>query len=86
MLRVFVETGLPPGFPLLAGSEEVKSEDPPEGRVNGEKEAQEEAEEGVRTEEKNGCKARFMFNIADGGFTGEDCHHTGDGPAYGCWC
>ncbi|XP_046880883.1 chromodomain-helicase-DNA-binding protein 5 isoform X2 [Hypomesus transpacificus] len=51
------------------GSEEVKSEDPPEGRVNGEKEGQEEAEEGVRTEEKNGCKARFMFNIADGGFT-----------------
>uniref|UniRef100_A0A673Y6U2 Chromodomain helicase DNA binding protein 5 n=1 Tax=Salmo trutta TaxID=8032 RepID=A0A673Y6U2_SALTR len=51
---------------------EAKSEDllVPEGRLNGEKEAQEEMEE-VRREllEKNGFKMRFMFNIADGGFT-----------------
>uniref|UniRef100_A0A8C8H1V4 DNA helicase n=1 Tax=Oncorhynchus tshawytscha TaxID=74940 RepID=A0A8C8H1V4_ONCTS len=42
----------------------------PEGRLNGEKETQEEMEE-VRREllEKNGFKMRFMFNIADGGFT-----------------
>ncbi|XP_014022110.2 chromodomain-helicase-DNA-binding protein 5 isoform X6 [Salmo salar] len=53
-------------------SDEAKSEDllVPEGRLNGEKEAQEEMEE-VRREllEKNGFKMRFMFNIADGGFT-----------------
>uniref|UniRef100_A0A8C7RPR4 Chromodomain helicase DNA binding protein 5 n=1 Tax=Oncorhynchus mykiss TaxID=8022 RepID=A0A8C7RPR4_ONCMY len=53
-------------------SDEAKSEDllMPEGRLNGEKEAQEEMEE-VRREllEKNGFKMRFMFNIADGGFT-----------------
>ncbi|XP_031680959.1 chromodomain-helicase-DNA-binding protein 5 isoform X5 [Oncorhynchus kisutch] len=53
-------------------SDEVKSEDllVPEGRLNGEKETQEEMEE-VRREllEKNGFKMRFMFNIADGGFT-----------------
>ncbi|XP_064824690.1 chromodomain-helicase-DNA-binding protein 5-like isoform X2 [Oncorhynchus masou masou] len=53
-------------------SDEAKSEDllVPEGRLNGEKEAQEEMEE-IRREllEKNGFKMRFMFNIADGGFT-----------------
>lgn len=58
----------------LVVSDEAKSEDllVPEGRLNGEKEAQEEMEE-VRREllEKNGFKMRFMFNIADGGFTGE---------------
>uniref|UniRef100_A0A8C7KVS9 Chromodomain helicase DNA binding protein 5 n=1 Tax=Oncorhynchus kisutch TaxID=8019 RepID=A0A8C7KVS9_ONCKI len=56
----------------LVVSDEVKSEDllVPEGRLNGEKETQEEMEE-VRREllEKNGFKMRFMFNIADGGFT-----------------
>uniref|UniRef100_A0A673Y790 Chromodomain helicase DNA binding protein 5 n=1 Tax=Salmo trutta TaxID=8032 RepID=A0A673Y790_SALTR len=56
----------------LVVSDEAKSEDllVPEGRLNGEKEAQEEMEE-VRREllEKNGFKMRFMFNIADGGFT-----------------
>uniref|UniRef100_A0A8C7RMF1 Chromodomain helicase DNA binding protein 5 n=1 Tax=Oncorhynchus mykiss TaxID=8022 RepID=A0A8C7RMF1_ONCMY len=56
----------------LVVSDEAKSEDllMPEGRLNGEKEAQEEMEE-VRREllEKNGFKMRFMFNIADGGFT-----------------
>ncbi|XP_055724636.1 chromodomain-helicase-DNA-binding protein 5-like isoform X4 [Salvelinus fontinalis] len=53
-------------------SDEAKSEDllVHDGRLNGEKEAQEEMEE-VRREllEKNGFKMRFMFNIADGGFT-----------------
>lgn len=43
----------------------------PEGRLNGEKEAQEETEDIRREVEKNGFKMRFMFNIADGGFTGE---------------
>uniref|UniRef100_A0A8C8H692 DNA helicase n=1 Tax=Oncorhynchus tshawytscha TaxID=74940 RepID=A0A8C8H692_ONCTS len=56
----------------LVISDEAKSEDllVPEGRLNGEKETQEEMEE-VRREllEKNGFKMRFMFNIADGGFT-----------------
>uniref|UniRef100_A0A674F7A2 Chromodomain helicase DNA binding protein 5 n=1 Tax=Salmo trutta TaxID=8032 RepID=A0A674F7A2_SALTR len=48
-----------------------KSEDMPvpEGRLNGEKEAQEETEDIRREVEKNGFKMRFMFNIADGGFT-----------------
>uniref|UniRef100_A0A4W5QLB5 Chromodomain helicase DNA binding protein 5 n=1 Tax=Hucho hucho TaxID=62062 RepID=A0A4W5QLB5_9TELE len=73
-------TPQPPGSPVppascsisLVVSDEAKSEDllMPEGRLNGEKEAQEETEE-VRREllEKNGFKMRFMFNIADGGFT-----------------
>ncbi|XP_055724637.1 chromodomain-helicase-DNA-binding protein 5-like isoform X5 [Salvelinus fontinalis] len=56
-------------------SDEAKSEDllVHDGRLNGEKEAQEEMEE-VRREllEKNGFKMRFMFNIADGGFTGRN--------------
>ncbi|CAL8336918.1 unnamed protein product [Merluccius merluccius] len=51
-----------------AAAEEVKSEDvPSEGRLNGEKDPPEETEE--RKEDKNGFKTRFMFNIADGGFT-----------------
>ncbi|KAM9534979.1 chromodomain-helicase-DNA-binding protein 5-like isoform 9-T9 [Salvelinus alpinus] len=52
-------------------SDEPKSEDMPvpEGRLNGEKEAQEETEDIRREVEKNGFKMRFMFNIADGGFT-----------------
>uniref|UniRef100_A0A3P8ZVF5 DNA helicase n=1 Tax=Esox lucius TaxID=8010 RepID=A0A3P8ZVF5_ESOLU len=57
---------------FLALSDEAKSEDllMPEGRLNGEKEVHDEMEE-VRREslEKNGFKMRFMFNIADGGFT-----------------
>uniref|UniRef100_A0AAY5KRP1 DNA helicase n=1 Tax=Esox lucius TaxID=8010 RepID=A0AAY5KRP1_ESOLU len=62
-----VETELKPAL-----SDEAKSEDllMPEGRLNGEKEVHDEMEE-VRREslEKNGFKMRFMFNIADGGFT-----------------
>ncbi|CAL8336711.1 unnamed protein product [Lota lota] len=51
-----------------AAADEVKSEDTPsEGRLNGEKDPPEETEE--RKEDKNGFKTRFMFNIADGGFT-----------------
>uniref|UniRef100_A0A4W5RUE1 Chromodomain helicase DNA binding protein 5 n=1 Tax=Hucho hucho TaxID=62062 RepID=A0A4W5RUE1_9TELE len=55
----------------LVVSDEPKSEDMPvpEGRLNGEKEAQEETEDIRREVEKNGFKMRFMFNIADGGFT-----------------
>lgn len=52
--------------PVVA--DEVKSEDLLEGRVNGDKDTLEEMEES-RKEEKNGYKTKFMFNIADGGFT-----------------
>ncbi|KAM3878292.1 LOW QUALITY PROTEIN: chromodomain-helicase-DNA-binding protein 5 [Diretmus argenteus] len=48
--------------------DDVKSEDALEGRLNGEKETLDEMDES-RREDKNGCKTRFMFNIADGGFT-----------------
>ena len=41
-----------------------------EGRLNGEKDPPEETEE--RKEDRNGFKTRFMFNIADGGFTGTE--------------
>ncbi|CAL8400653.1 unnamed protein product [Arctogadus glacialis] len=51
-----------------AAADEVKSEEGvSEGRLNGEKDAPEETEE--RKEDRNGLKTRFMFNIADGGFT-----------------
>uniref|UniRef100_A0A8C4ZGW5 DNA helicase n=1 Tax=Gadus morhua TaxID=8049 RepID=A0A8C4ZGW5_GADMO len=48
---------------IFVKSEEVVSE----GRLNGEKDPPEETEE--RKEDRNGFKTRFMFNIADGGFT-----------------
>ncbi|KAF7207510.1 chromodomain-helicase-DNA-binding protein 5 isoform X2 [Nothobranchius furzeri] len=48
--------------------DDVKSEDALEGRLNGDKDTLDEMEEN-RKEEKNGFKAKFMFNIADGGFT-----------------
>uniref|UniRef100_A0A3Q0S0U4 Chromodomain helicase DNA binding protein 5 n=1 Tax=Amphilophus citrinellus TaxID=61819 RepID=A0A3Q0S0U4_AMPCI len=47
---------------------DVKSEDALEGRLNGDKDTLDEMEES-RKEDKNGFKAKFMFNIADGGFT-----------------
>ncbi|MGH0189308.1 UNVERIFIED_CONTAM: hypothetical protein FKN15_035043 [Acipenser sinensis] len=47
-------------------AEEVKKEETPENQQNGEKEGKEE-EEG-RKDDKN-AKMKFMFNIADGGFT-----------------
>ncbi|XP_059924216.1 chromodomain-helicase-DNA-binding protein 5 [Gadus macrocephalus] len=51
-----------------AAADEVKSEEAvSEGRLNGEKDPPEETEE--RKEDRNGFKTRFMFNIADGGFT-----------------
>ncbi|CAL9704613.1 unnamed protein product [Knipowitschia caucasica] len=47
----------------------VKNEDL-EGRVNGDKDPLFEMEESRRgPEDKNGYKTKFMFNIADGGFT-----------------
>lgn len=52
-----------------APADEAKSDGVPEGGLNGDRETLEETEES-RKEEKNGLKARFMFNIADGGFTG----------------
>uniref|UniRef100_H3DQL8 CHD C-terminal 2 domain-containing protein n=1 Tax=Tetraodon nigroviridis TaxID=99883 RepID=H3DQL8_TETNG len=51
-----------------APADEAKSDGVPEGGLNGDRETLEETEES-RKEEKNGLKARFMFNIADGGFT-----------------
>uniref|UniRef100_A0A3Q1GYF9 Chromodomain helicase DNA binding protein 5 n=1 Tax=Acanthochromis polyacanthus TaxID=80966 RepID=A0A3Q1GYF9_9TELE len=47
---------------------DVKSEDALEGRLNGDKDTLDEIDES-RKEDKNGFKAKFMFNIADGGFT-----------------
>ncbi|XP_030632504.1 chromodomain-helicase-DNA-binding protein 5 [Chanos chanos] len=48
--------------------DESKSEDAPETQLNGEKELRDETDES-RKDEKNSSKTRFMFNIADGGFT-----------------
>lgn len=38
--------------------------------MNGDKDSLDELDDS-RKEDKNGFKAKFMFNIADGGFTGE---------------
>ncbi|XP_043107605.1 chromodomain-helicase-DNA-binding protein 5-like [Puntigrus tetrazona] len=48
--------------------DDLKSEDPPENQLNGEKDARDDVDESHR-DEKNSIKTRFMFNIADGGFT-----------------
>ncbi|KAM8917642.1 chromodomain-helicase-DNA-binding protein 5 isoform 2-T2 [Spinachia spinachia] len=48
--------------------DDVKSDDALEGRLNGDKDTLDETDES-RKEDKNGYKAKFMFNIADGGFT-----------------
>lgn len=53
-----------------APADDAKSEDVPEGRLNGDRETLDETDES-RKEDKNGFKAKFMFNIADGGFTGK---------------
>uniref|UniRef100_A0A3B4YBH3 Chromodomain helicase DNA binding protein 5 n=1 Tax=Seriola lalandi dorsalis TaxID=1841481 RepID=A0A3B4YBH3_SERLL len=47
---------------------DMKSEYALEGRLNGDKDTLDEMDES-RREDKNGFKAKFMFNIADGGFT-----------------
>lgn len=60
-----------------APADDAKSEDVPEGRLNGDRETLDETDES-RKEDKNGFKAKFMFNIADGGFTGKK--KRGDGP------
>ncbi|KAI5623007.1 chromodomain-helicase-DNA-binding protein 5 isoform X1 [Silurus asotus] len=54
--------------PKQAVPHEPKSEDATENQLNGEKETRDEADESQK-DEKNGVKTRFMFNIADGGFT-----------------
>uniref|UniRef100_A0A3Q4H4F1 Chromodomain-helicase-DNA-binding protein 5-like n=1 Tax=Neolamprologus brichardi TaxID=32507 RepID=A0A3Q4H4F1_NEOBR len=46
----------------------ITLEDALEGRINGDKDTLDEMDES-RKEDKNGFKAKFMFNIADGGFT-----------------
>lgn len=65
---------------MTASHHELKSEDAAESQLNGEKETRDEVDENQK-DEKNGAKTRFMFNIADGGFTGEDqaCVRSGLG-------
>uniref|UniRef100_A0A3Q2Z037 Chromodomain-helicase-DNA-binding protein 5-like n=1 Tax=Hippocampus comes TaxID=109280 RepID=A0A3Q2Z037_HIPCM len=59
-------------FLCVVGADEVKSEDAAtaDTRLNGDKDAPDESDD-ARKEDKNGFKTKFMFNIADGGFTGE---------------
>uniref|UniRef100_A0A672JA51 Uncharacterized protein n=1 Tax=Salarias fasciatus TaxID=181472 RepID=A0A672JA51_SALFA len=49
-------------------SKDVKNDEALEGRLNGDKDTLDEMDES-RKEDKNGYKTKFMFNIADGGFT-----------------
>lgn len=56
---------------LFAPAEDAKNEDIVEGHLNGDRETLEEIDESKK-EDKNGFKAKFMFNIADGGFTGKN--------------
>lgn len=56
---------------LFAPAEDAKNEDIMEGHLNGDRETLEEMDESKK-EDKNGFKAKFMFNIADGGFTGKN--------------
>lgn len=56
---------------MFAVADDMKSDDALEGRLNGDKDSLDEMEES-RKEDKNGFKAKFMFNIADGGFTGKN--------------
>lgn len=58
-------------------ADDLKSDDVLEGRLNGDKDTLDELEES-RKEDKNGFKAKFMFNIADGGFTGKIKHCEND--------
>lgn len=57
-------------FPF-APAEDAKIEDIVEGHLNGDRDTLEEMDESKK-EDKNGFKAKFMFNIADGGFTGKN--------------
>uniref|UniRef100_A0A8D0A7C9 DNA helicase n=1 Tax=Sander lucioperca TaxID=283035 RepID=A0A8D0A7C9_SANLU len=61
-----------PTFSLLlllpSVADDMKSEDASEGRLNGDKDTLDDMDES-RKEDKNGYKVKFMFNIADGGFT-----------------
>lgn len=58
-------------FYMFAVADDMKSDDALEGRLNGDKDTLDEMDES-RKEDKNGFKAKFMFNIADGGFTGKN--------------
>ncbi|XP_076863834.1 chromodomain-helicase-DNA-binding protein 5 isoform X2 [Brachyhypopomus gauderio] len=51
-----------------ATARETQCEDVGESQLNGERDTRDEADESPK-EERSGSKARFMFNIADGGFT-----------------
>lgn len=55
----------------FAPADDAKNEDIVEGHLNGDRETLEEMDESKK-EDKNGFKAKFMFNIADGGFTGKN--------------
>uniref|UniRef100_A0A7N8YH69 Chromodomain helicase DNA binding protein 5 n=1 Tax=Mastacembelus armatus TaxID=205130 RepID=A0A7N8YH69_9TELE len=64
-------TPVPPATVLsfyVAVTDDVRSEAALDGRLNGDKDTLDEMDES-RREDKNGFKAKFMFNIADGGFT-----------------
>ncbi|KAA0707630.1 Chromodomain-helicase-DNA-binding protein 5 [Triplophysa tibetana] len=52
----------------LANPDDVKSEEPSESQLNGEKDVRDDTDESHK-DDKNSVKTRFMFNIADGGFT-----------------
>uniref|UniRef100_A0A8B9JAN0 Chromodomain helicase DNA binding protein 5 n=1 Tax=Astyanax mexicanus TaxID=7994 RepID=A0A8B9JAN0_ASTMX len=67
-LRHLYFTDKTDGGPGLQEDKEPKSEDAAETQLNGDKEARDEADESHK-DDKNGVKTRFMFNIADGGFT-----------------
>uniref|UniRef100_A0A8C9TSH1 Chromodomain helicase DNA binding protein 5 n=1 Tax=Scleropages formosus TaxID=113540 RepID=A0A8C9TSH1_SCLFO len=60
-------TGMPT-HRLILKTLEGKADEVPEGQLNGEKDVREEVEES-RKEDRSCCKIKFMFNIADGGFT-----------------
>uniref|UniRef100_A0A3B4V1D6 Chromodomain helicase DNA binding protein 5 n=1 Tax=Seriola dumerili TaxID=41447 RepID=A0A3B4V1D6_SERDU len=62
------QTELNPSVIHVAVADDMKSEYALEGRLNGDKDTLDEMDES-RREDKNGFKAKFMFNIADGGFT-----------------
>lgn len=74
--------GVTPQTRVCRFADETKSDDALEGRLNGDKDTLDEMDES-RKEDKNGFKSKFMFNIADGGFTGES---EAAGPALSRCC
>uniref|UniRef100_A0A3P9AUL2 Chromodomain helicase DNA binding protein 5 n=1 Tax=Maylandia zebra TaxID=106582 RepID=A0A3P9AUL2_9CICH len=62
----FTDSILSPSVVLSVFPRQASTVEP--GRINGDKDTLDEIDES-RKEDKNGFKAKFMFNIADGGFT-----------------